>query len=174
MKKKIYIAAMILSLSAALCGCGKKDEKKDDTVSVKDDVVEFVNEELTAIESDRTNAIAIYNSYFASEDIDLAVFVTNMNDSAIPSMETYISNLTAIEVDTDEVMALKNLCLQSAQKQHDAMKKVVLAVEEQNPEYLTEAETLITEAESSMIQYESELRLLAVDHGITIQGSVSE
>jgi len=54
------------------------------------------------------------------------------------------------------------------------MKKVVLAVEEQNPEYLTEAETLIAEAESSMIQYESELRLLAVDHGITIQGSVSE
>ncbi len=174
MKKKIYIISMVLALSAALCGCGKKEKEKKDTVSVKDDVVEFVNDELAPIETDRNNAIAIYNSYFATEDVDLEIFVTNMKDNAIPSMETYISNLTTIEVSTDEVTALKNICLQSAQKQYDAMKKVVLAIEEQNPEYLTEAETLITEAEASIYQYETQLKLLAEENDIVIQNTVSQ
>lgn len=174
MKKKIYILSMAIILSVALCGCGKKDKDKKDTVSVKDDVVEFVNDELAPIETDRNNAIAIYNSYFTTEDADLELFVTNMKDNAIPSMETYISNLTGIEVATDEVTGLKNIYLQSAQKQLDAMKKVVLAIEEQNPEYLTEAETLITEAETGISQYEAQLKLLAEENDIVIQNSVSE
>lgn len=174
MKKKLYIFSMLLALACATFGCGK-EEKKDVTeeVSVKEDVVEFINDELTPIEAYRNSAIAVYNSYFATEDVDLNLFITNMKDSAIPSMETYISNLTNVEVATTEVTTLKNLCLQSAQKQHDAMLKIVLAVEEQNPDYLTEAETLITEAEESMAQFESNLRTIATDNGITIEGSVS-
>ncbi len=173
MKKKIYIVAMILALSATLCGCGKKEEKED-TASVRDDVIEFVNQELPAIEADRNSAIAVYNSYFVSDDVDLDLFVSNMNSSAIPSMETYISNLTAIEVATDEVVILKNMCLQCAQKQHDAMKKVVLAIEEQNPDYLSEAEGLISEAETTMAEYQEELKAIAADNNITISGSVTD
>ena len=46
MKKRVYIAVVTLALASLFAGCGKKSA--DAAVSVKDDVVEFVNEELPA------------------------------------------------------------------------------------------------------------------------------
>ena len=70
MKKRVYIAVVTLALASLFAGCGKKSA--DAAVSVKDDVVEFVNEELPAAKADHDNAIGIYNAYFAgSSDQDL-------------------------------------------------------------------------------------------------------
>ena len=41
MKKRVYIAAATLALAGLFTGCGKKSA--DEAVSLKDDVVEFVN-----------------------------------------------------------------------------------------------------------------------------------
>ena len=41
MKKRVYIAVVTLALASLFAGCGKKSA--DAAVSVKDDVVEFVN-----------------------------------------------------------------------------------------------------------------------------------
>ena len=71
MKKKVYMAVLTLAFAGLFAGCGKKAE--DPGVSVKDDVVEFVNVELPAAKTDHDNAIAIYNAYFAdtgSQDLD--------------------------------------------------------------------------------------------------------
>ena len=62
MKKRVYIAVVTLALASLFAGCGKKSA--DAAVSVKDDVVEFVNEELPAAKADHDNAIGIYNAYF--------------------------------------------------------------------------------------------------------------
>ena len=70
MKKRVYIAVVTLALASLFAGCGKKSA--DAAVSVKDDVVEFVNEELPAAKADHDNAIGIYNAYFTgSSDQDL-------------------------------------------------------------------------------------------------------
>lgn len=159
----------MLALVCAAAGCGKSED--DAKTKLQLDVVTFVNESLPAISSDRDNAIAIYNSYFTAEDVDLTGFMGQLQDEAIPYMETYIANLTAVETQTDEVAALKDLCLQCAGKQCDAMKMVVSALEEENPEFLTQAEVMITESTSYMNQYESQLRLLAIDNDITINGT---
>ena len=53
MKKRVYIAVVTLALASLFAGCGKKSA--DAAVSVKDDVVEFVNEELPAAKADHDN-----------------------------------------------------------------------------------------------------------------------
>ncbi len=169
MKKKLFAVIFTFVLACAAVGCGKKED--DAKTKIQRDVVTFVNESLPAISSDRDTAIAIYNTYFTAEDIDLQNFLGQLQDEAIPYMETYIANLTAIETQTDEVAALKDLYLQCAQKQCDAMKMVASAIEEENPEFLTQAETMIADAASYLNQYESELRLLAIDNDITINGT---
>lgn len=169
MKKKLFAVILTLALACVAVGCGKKED--DTKTKIQKDIVTFVNESLPAISADRDVAIAIYNTYFTAEDIDLQSFLGELQETAIPYMEIYIVNLTAVETQTDEVAALKDLYLQCAQKQCDAMKMVASAIEEENPEFLTQAEAMITEATSYLNQYESELRLLAIDNDITINGT---
>lgn len=169
MKKKLFAVILTLALACAAVGCGKKEDNTKTTI--QQDVVTFVNESLPSISADRDAAIAIYNTYFTTENIDMESFLGDLQGTAIPYMETYIANLTAIETQTDEVAGLKELYLQCTQKQCDAMKMVASAIEEENPEFLTQAEAMITEATSYLNQYESELRLLAIDNDITINGT---
>lgn len=168
MKKKIYAVIMTLALACAMVGCGKKG---NDDNKVQEDITTFVNDSLPAISGDRDNAIAVYNSYFTGEDVDIQQYLKDLQDTAIPDMETYITNVTAIETSTDEVAGLKDLYLQSVQKECDAMKMVVSAIEEDNVEFLTQADTMMGEATSYMTQYQSQLKILAIDNDITINGS---
>lgn len=176
MKKKLYIITLVALALCLFTGCGKKKEEttEDPNKALKDEVVEFVNNKLPAIEKDRDNAVAIYNSYFESEDVDLEQFSTELQGTAIPAMQTYVDNLTAIEVSTDEVKALKDLYLQSATKQLEAMNKVAAAINEENPDYLSEADQLIKESEDLILQYQTQLRTLAMDNNIVVNGSFGD
>ena len=176
-KKSLYIILMSVLMICVLAACGKKDkqqDKEDDAYAeIKPDLVEFVNKELPAIEGDRNTDVSIYNSYFASSDVKLEQFSSDLQNTAIPKMQTYMDNLNAIEVSTDEVKALKDIYVQSSQKQLDAMNKVAAAINEQNPDYLAEADTMIKESEELLIQYQTELRTLAMNAGITVNGDLN-
>ena len=170
MKKKAYIAILTLALACTFAACGKKDDKTEDTtVSVKEDVVEFVNEELPTIKADHDSAIATYNAYFAEGNQQaIAEYKTTLQDNAIPTMESCISKIEAIEVATDEVTDLKNTYLHSVQKEYEAMKMVVSAIDGENPDYLTQADSLISEAATLMGEYQTKLQTIANEQGIIV------
>ncbi len=171
MKKRIFAVLLSVILAFSLSACGK-DKEKTTTESenlIQSDIIEFVNVELPAITADRDNAISIYNSYFSSSDVDKEAFLSDLKNNAIPGMETFITNLQAVEVSTPEVQALKNTYLLATQKQHEAMKMVVLAIEGNTPEYLTQADALIVESQTYMSQYETDLANLATANGITVK-----
>lgn len=172
MKKKIYLAMLSAVLIFTAFGCGKKEE--DPTKQLKEDLVGFVNEDMAAIQADKDEAVSIYNSYFNTENMDPEQFYSDLSETAIPKIETYIENLKAIEVETEEVAALKELYLQGSQKQYEAMQLVALSLSEENPDYLVDANARISESKSYFIQYESQLKILAIDNGIEIVGSFSE
>ena len=93
-----------------------------------------------------------------------------MEQTAIPSMESYIDKLNKIEVDSDEAETLKNLLVQSAGKQKDALTMVVSALKEENPEYLTQADSMIQDSIDYMEQYEAQLKSICKDYDITLNG----
>ena len=95
----------------------------------------------------------------------------SLNTKALPGMEEYITELSAIEVATSEVSNLKDLYLQSSRKQYEAMVLVVSAIEGENPNYLSQADSLIAESEALLIQFDSQLKLLSSENNITINGS---
>jgi hypothetical protein len=171
--KKICVLMAGFSIITGLVGCGKKSED-DPYADIREEVVSFVNEDLASISSDRDDAVAIYNDYFTSDNKEPQVFLDSLNNEAIPKMQTFVDNLTAIETESDEVANLKSLYLQGSQKQLDAMNKVALAITEENTDYLTEADNDISESKSYFTQYESALKLLAIDCNITINGSFTD
>lgn len=177
MKKKIFVSimAVVLAFSAVGCGKGKKDSTPEDpNAAVRDEIVTFVNEDLPGIDGTRSEAVAIYNAYFTLEEPDNDKFLTDLNDSAITKMDEYITALNGIATETEQVATLKNLYLQGVQKQRDAMSKVAEAISTENPDILTEADSLIAESNSYFTQYESQLKIYAVDYNITINGSFTD
>lgn len=174
--KKIGIIALAVSMVGALAGCGnkKKEAEKDDpNAAIRNEIVSFVNEDLPAITPDRDEAVGIYNQY-STGTTDPEQFKSALISEAIPKMQTFVDALITIETKTQQASELKNLYLQGSQKQLDAMNKVVAAISEENPDYLSEADSLITESNTFFSQYESQLRLFSVDYGITINGSFSD
>ena len=171
MKKKIIAITMMLSMSAALCSCGKEQSQETTTTEnlVKKDVIEFVSTELPSIKAKRDSAIGIYNSYFANDNADVDAFVVSLKNDAIPGMEQYLKDLNAIETETDDVTQLKALYAQSAQRQYDAMKMVLSALEGDNADYLTQAENLVSESNELMKQYNDMLNSVASENGIIIK-----
>lgn len=168
-KKKIYGLLIMIMMLCMATACGKKGN--DDKTDVKTDLLKFVNEELPEIESKKETAINIYNSYFETENLDITVFLNDMEQTAIPSMQSYMDALEAIEVSTDEVKNLKDLYSLGCQLQLDAMNKVVLAIKEENTQYLTEASQMITQSETYLAQYEQELKKLAANNNIKVYGA---
>ncbi len=175
MKKRIYLVGLILALSCAIFGCGKKKSDDDSSETqienaAKDDILEFVNVELPAIKSNHENAIAIYNEYFESgEDKDLEKYLTSLNGTAIPAMDIYMSDLAAIEVTSSEVTELKKLLTDEATKQKEAMQCVADAITNQDSDYLVKADEAIDLARESRVQYEDKLIEYANANGITIK-----
>jgi hypothetical protein len=173
--KNICMMAAGLSLVAGLAGCGKEAVEEEDTsAAIRDEVVSFVNEDLAAISPERDEAVAVYNDYFTSDNKEPQAFLETLNNDAIPKMQGFVDELTAVETESDEVANLKSLYLQGSQKQLDAMNKVAQAISEENTDYLTEADDDITESKSYFTQYESALKLLAIDCNITINGSFTD
>lgn len=172
MKKKIYVMFMLLAMLFTVAGCGKENkENVSEEVSVQDDIVNFVNVELAGIMTYRDTAIESYNSYFMEESVNVSDFLTELEAAAIPNMESFVSELEKIQVETPEVQELKDMYLESANMQLEAMRMVVTAIKEENPDYLAEADILISGAGDIMIQYESKLKLLCIDYDVDINGS---
>ncbi len=173
MKKLLCLTIITVAMMFSLVACGNDDKKTDttETVSVQDDLVEFINVELAPILTYRDTAIESYNSYFKADSMDKEAFLSELKVAAIPNMEDFITNLEAIEVSTDEVAALKDLYLQSARKQLEAMNLVKDAILDENPDYLEQADALIREADSLLAQYETDLKALCNDYNIDISGS---
>jgi hypothetical protein len=174
MKNVCFVATGLL-LVMGLAGCGSKSEEEDDPYAeLRDEVVTFVNEKLASISSERDEAVAVYNEYFTSDNKEPEAFLATLNNDAIPKMQNFVDELNAIETTSEEVTNLKNLYLQGSQKQLDAMNKVAAAITEENTDYLTEADNDITDSKSFFTQYESQLKLIAIDCNITINGSFSD
>lgn len=160
-----------IMIACSLVACGKDKEEKKETVEtnvVQEDLVEFINDELPSIAADKDKALTIYNSYFTSADVDNDALATDLKNNAIPSMESYIDKLNAIEVETTEVQEIKQLYLIGVQKQYEAMKMVLNAIESEMPDYLVQAEALIVEAKMYMEDYEAKVMEVAANNQITI------
>lgn len=172
MKKKLYIATLALAMVAALAGCGKKkkteEAKADPNIAIRDDVVEFVDVEFKGIRSDWDEAIAEYNKFFEGDMSDSKQFAEDLRLTTIPKIETFISNLDAISVDSSEAEYLRSLYKIGAEKQRDAMAMVASAIEEESQEFLDQADDLIAEANGYLETYDSELQKLATEYNFTV------
>ena len=175
-KRNVLLVAGVMAFSMLFTGCGKSknDEEKPASESeavsssdVQKEVLSFVGEKLPAISANRDKAIEVYNKAVA-DNLKSDEMLMNLKDTAIPALQAYIDELDAIEINSEEVKALKDLTRQSVEKQYSAMKMVVTAIEDSNPEYLSQAQNLIDEAYETLDKYNDKLKTICSDQGIQL------
>jgi prophage DNA circulation protein len=120
------------------------------------------------IQAVQQQAINEYNSYVNDSESDSQELLTALNSSVIPTYESYLEQLNTVAPETEEVQNVKAICVEGANKQLEALNKVVEAIQACDTGMLTEADTLIAESESIFSEYENALSVLASDHEISL------
>ena len=164
--KKLAAWTALVGLMIGITACGKAD-------AVKDDLYTYLNE-MAEIQDLQKEAISEYNSYVTSEEADSQQLLTALNSSIIPKYESYLAELNAVTPATEDVQNVKAVCVDGANKQMDALRKVAEAITACDTDILNEADKLIVEAETIFADYESQLNVLANEHEITLTNGGSD
>lgn len=170
MKRKILLfTAMIVAL-ASFTACGK--EKNDEQKSVKDDLIELVGTEIPDAEKKEIEAMNTYNGYFTGKsEVDTAALLADLENTIIPKYEEFMTSVEAIEVEFDEVLAIKELYYSSMDYQLQALRQVAEALKEEDADYQDEAASLLEQAEGKYAEYLAAVESLASENNITIKNN---
>lgn len=161
--KYIILSLSVVGLFSGLTACGKSDP-------VKDDLYTYL-EQMEEIQTLQQQAINEYNSYVNNSESDSQELYNALNDSIIPTYESYIEQLNAVAPETEEVQNVKAICVEGANKQLEALNKVLEAIGACDTNMLLEADTLIADSESIFADYENQLSTLASEHEISLVSS---
>ena len=162
--KYIVLSIVSVGMLAGFTACGAKSDP------VKDDLYNYLNE-METIQTVQQQAINDYNSYVNDKESDSQELLTALESNIIPNYENYISQLNALAPVTEEVQNVKAVCVNGANKQLEALNKVVEAIKACDTNMLTEADILIGESESIFADYEKQLSDLAAQHEIALVSS---
>lgn len=176
MKKKMIALFLSAAMILGVVGCGKKDEEVvDESATVQEEIVKFVNEDLPALASDRDNAVNIYNQYFEDgSDQDSETWRKKLEDEALVSYNTYIDNLNALEYNNAEVVNLRDIFVKSASSQRDAIEYVDEAIANLDSTKLGDAAQCISDSNTYLNMYQDELQRLCDKYGIEIIGEFQD
>lgn len=196
--KKLFTMALLGLLTCFLVvGCGKKEEDTTaagvntdtqaagtetgttaqpatEAKSLQQEILSFVGSDLPGIESERNEAVAIYNAYFnEGSDKDADKWMTSLSEQALPKYDSYLQKLNAIPVEHEDVANLKMLYVESADLQRAAIEDVINAIKNVDSSLLGYAQQKVDDSEAKLEEYETALRNLCAANNITLEGSVT-
>ena len=130
MKRRLLMTMMAMVLAFSFTGCGNK--KADETTAtteaaseVKDEFIKFVGTDIPKMDTEEAEIMKKFNSYFAEGTaVDTDALLKDLTDNLLPNYKTFLDDVQAIEVKTDEVKALKDQYYDAMNAQYEAMQKV--------------------------------------------------
>lgn len=179
MKRRLLMTMMAMVLAFSFTGCGNKkaDEATATTEAaseVKDEFIKFVGTDIPKMDTEEAEIMKKFNSYFAEETaVDTDALLKDLTDNLLPNYKTFLDDVQAIEVKTDEVKALKDQYYDAMNAQYEAMQKVEAAVKDKNKDIQTEAQKLLSDAQSKYTAYNDAVYALAQKENVTLNGEIA-
>lgn len=170
MKRKILLFTAVILAFVSFTACGK--EENDEKKSVKDDFIELIGTEIPEAEKKEIEAMNTYNGYFTEgSEVDTAALLADLENNIIPKYDEFMTSVEAIEVEYDEVLAIKELYYSAMDYQLQALKQVTEALKEEDADYQEEASSLLEQAEEKYAEYLTAVESLASENNITIKNN---
>ncbi|MBR3537443.1 MAG: hypothetical protein IKQ49_00705 [Eubacterium sp.] len=188
MKKRSAVLLLCLMVCFWASACGSKDEatttgassgvteqgSTEATITLQEEILSFVGQELPAIEAERNEAVSLYNSYYTENgEKDSDKWMTILSDKALPKYDSYLKKLNDIPVVHDDVAELKKLYVESADLQRAAIEDVINAIKNVDVSLLEYAQNKVDESHVKLQEYETKLRNLCKANNINLEGNVT-
>lgn len=179
MKRRLLITMMAVALAFSLTGCGSKKEEQTTATTeaaseVKDEFIQFVGTDIPKVEKDEADVMNKYNAYFAEgTSVDTDALLKDLSENLLPKYKTFLDSVESIEVKTDEVMALKDQYYDAMNTQYEALQQVETAVKDKNKDLQTEAQKMLSDAQSKYTAYNDAVYALAQKENITLNGEIA-
>lgn len=181
-KRNILIVASIAS-AFALTGCvnesadglGQVTEKavgKDEvqkTVTVKEDLLTYMNESLTPLAEQEGEVIALYDSVTGANYTDDETTYNTIADEIMPKYQVFIKDLEEVEVETEEVTNIHEIYIKAVNIQQSGFVTMLSALEEQDLEKMNEANAKLAEARTMSRDYLNKLQSLAKENDVVLE-----
>ncbi len=179
MKRRLLITMMAVALAFSLTGCGSKKEEQTTATTeaaseVKDEFIQFVGTDIPKVEKDEADVMNKYNAYFAEgTSVDTDALLKDLSENLLPKYKTFLDSVESIEVKTDEVMALKDQYYDAMNTQYEALQQVETAVKDKNKDLQTEAQKMLSDAQSKYTAYNDAVYALAQKENVTLNGEIA-
>ena len=176
MKKRILVLALGLALVTGVAACGKNEEDTttaavaEKTISLQQEIVNFVGTDLPGIAADRDAAVKIYNAYFAAgADQDSEKWMSTLSKDALPKYDNYLKNLRGLPYTHVEVGELRDLYVASAELQRGAIQDVIDAIKNVDDKLLTSAQKKVDDSRKKLDEYNKKLKKLCDENQIKLE-----
>jgi len=136
------------------------------TDPVKEDLLQYVNEDMTTAFELEAKAVAAYDSVSGLNYTDDWTMYDTIQTTVIPNYNEFIKELNRVKVETDEVREIHEIYIKGADIQFNAFVKILTALETQDITLVEEANAMLEEARTLIRQYMTELDKLSKEHEV--------
>ncbi|MFG6497013.1 hypothetical protein P8610_16755 [Fictibacillus sp. UD] len=158
---KKYVLASILMFILILSGCGGDP--------VQDDLLNYVNEQMPKLADDETEIVGKYADVTGMNYTDDYTLYDALKLEIIPEYNAFISDLEAVEIETDELRKIHEDYIEAANIQASAFLQIVTAIENQDSAIINEANEKLNTARKMMRDYKSDVEKLAKEHDVKLE-----
>lgn len=158
---KKYGLASILMFILVLSGC--------DGDPVQDDLLNYVNEQMPALADDETEIVGKYADVTCMNYTDDYILYDALKLEIIPEYNEFLSDLEAVEIETDELRKIHEDYIEAANIQASAFLQIVTAIENQDSAIINEANEKLNTARKMMRDYKSDVEKLAKEHDVKLE-----
>ena len=159
MKGEVQNIFLGLILSIGLSGCSDP---------VKDDLLNYINEDLKELGVLEEEALAEYASVTGDNYVDDLTTYTHIEEVVIPLYSDFLEQLEEIDPETGEVKEVHEQYIKAGNPQNNAFIKILAALEEQNYDLVAEANEMLAEGRTEIRSFKKDLGKLAKEHNVKL------
>ncbi|WP_040205258.1 lipoprotein [Neobacillus jeddahensis] len=159
MKKRLI--AIVIPIIFLLAGCFGDP--------VQDDLQNYLDKEMKTVWELEVNAISAYEGVSGANYQDDQTMYDAITTDVIPNYNEFIKKLEAVKIETDELKEIHEIYIEGANIQFNAFAKIKQALEEQDPNLIQEANTMLADARKHIRDYKDKLNKLGKEHDVKIE-----
>lgn len=142
-----------------LAGCSKSSPERKEFFN-------YINLKLEEIKGNETEAINAFDAIVSKDDYSYKDLLANLDENIIPKYTTFLSDLSSIELETEEIQTLNALYIEGTTLQLKAFQSLKTGIENRKQEELDLALDYIEQSKKKMQDFEDKAIELAEKYNI--------
>ncbi|MCU0418912.1 MAG: hypothetical protein MUC38_04575 [Cyclobacteriaceae bacterium] len=151
-----------LSLPLFLAACGGDPVQKD--------LINYINVEMPKVADLESDAVDAYASVSGENYENDSIMYYTIANTVIPRYEAFYEILESIDPATEEVSNLHHEYVAAAADQLEAFKLILEAIEKQDADIITQANTDLDKAKVLLGQWREDLDAACAKHHVVMEG----